>query len=341
MKGSFVKATVIIPTHNRLEKLANTIACLKQQTLAATDYEIIVVDDGSSPPVVLPNEAEGPRSEVVRLEGLERSAARNAGAVAAHGGLLVFVDDDMIAGPDFLAAHLQAHREWPGAIAVGAIRLPDEGLKRPFGRFRQKLEQHFAPQSRGPISTPNFCAAANMSIPRDWFYRLGGFDLTMVSSEDQDLALRHTARGGAIAFLPEAMAVHLDSALDIRGYCRRAEWGSENMLPFCRRYPEWPENIQRERVNGQPRWRGEALSQSLRKMCKYALALKPAREILFGAAFLLERLAPDSWALDRVYRLLLGIHILRGYRRGLRRHWVTAGTRGDMTNGIAAGAAAD
>jgi GT2 family glycosyltransferase len=104
------------------------------------------------------------------------------------------------------------------------------------------------------MSTPNFCAAANMSIPRNLFQGLGGFDCAITSSEDQDLAMRHTAKGGLIAFLPEAEAVHHDNALDIRSYCRRAEWGIENMLPFCHRYPELPDNIERAMVNGLPRW---------------------------------------------------------------------------------------
>ena len=72
--------------------------------------------------------------------------------------------------------------------------------------------------------------------------KAAGFDAVLASSEDQDLALRHTATGGRIAFVPEARVVHCDSALDIRSYCRRAEWGAEHMIPFCRRYPDWPAN---------------------------------------------------------------------------------------------------
>src|SRR5437867_926138 len=103
-----IKLSVIIPTHNRANELADTLACLKRQSLAAAEYEIIVVDDGSSPPVRLPEDKENPSCSVVRLEGVERSAARNAGAAAAKGRLLVFVDDDISVGADFLEAHLHA-----------------------------------------------------------------------------------------------------------------------------------------------------------------------------------------------------------------------------------------
>jgi glycosyltransferase involved in cell wall biosynthesis len=336
-----MRLSVVIPTHNRPEKLAATVDYLQRQDFDPAMYEIVVVDDGSSPPVVLPplncgggggvNGPTAPRRRVVRLEGLERSAARNAGAAVAEGAVLVFIDDDMRIETDFLSAHLRAHDEWRGAIAVGAIRLPDEALTRPFGRFRQKLELQGAPSRRGLTSAPNFCAAANMSIPRDRFYRLGGFDQSIASSEDQDLALRHTSRGGVIAFLPDAMAIHLDDALDIRSYCRRTEWGIENMLPFCRRYPAWPENLQRKRANDGPGWGREPIRQSLRKTIKSAFTPWPMRELLFVSAFLLERLAPRARALDGIYRFLLGVFLVRGYRRGVSRFGAAPAVGAGMT----------
>jgi hypothetical protein len=230
---------------------------------------------------------------------------------------LIFIDDDISVKPDFVAAHLRAHQDWPGVLAVGAISLPEEAITTPFGRFRQKLEQHEVPLARGLTATRNFCTAANMSISRESFLALGGFDGSITSSEDQDFALRHTASGGRIAFLPEAGGVHRDDALDIRSYCRRAEWGSLNMIPFCRRYPDWPDNVERERVNGPVRL-SAPISEIAHKIVKVALTLSPIAAVLFRAARVFERAAPNSRALDRVYRLLLGIHIFRGYRKGLK-----------------------
>jgi GT2 family glycosyltransferase len=316
---SGVKASVIIPTRNRQDRLVKLLACLKRQTVAATDYEIIVVDDGSTPHVVFPSDDQGPKCTLVRLEGVERSAARNRGALVAEGKTLVFVDDDITVESDFLAAHLRAHDEWPGSIAVGASRLAEDLFTNPFGRFRQELEQNEVPRDRGPVDMRNFCAAANMSIGRDLFHKLEGFDQAIVSGEDQDLALRHTVIGGRIVFLPEAVSIHHDTALDIQNYCRRSEWGSENMVAFCRRHPDWPDNIERERVNGFARWGSEPLSQSARKTIKLGLASRATLIVLFASARLLERVAPKSYLLNRIYRLLLGAHILRGYRKGLKR----------------------
>jgi glycosyltransferase involved in cell wall biosynthesis len=314
---STIKASVIIPTRNRPEKLKETLAGLTEQGLEG-EFEIIVVDDGSTPPVSIHNNESVPDIKVVRTEGLERSAARNSGAECARGEVLIFIDDDISVGPGFVQAHVEAQREFHQALAVGAIRLPEELMAKPFPRFRQALEQREVPRARGLVPSRNFCTAANMSIPRQLFFQVGGFDKSMTSSEDQDLALRYTSREGRIVFIPEATAIHRDDALDIRSYCRRAEWGSLQMLPFCERFPDWPDNIDRARVNGPLRPGDERFSASLRKIVKAVLGIRPFNKLLFTFTAILERVAPESAILDRAYRLLLGIHIFRGYRRGLK-----------------------
>src|SRR5262245_23358462 len=137
------KLTVVIPTHDRPEKLGETISALSsQRDLDPADYELIVVDDGSIPPVTPEQRGGGPNLRVMRVEGEGPSAARNNGAAAANGELLVFVDDDVGVVPGFLASHWRAHLEWPGALQVGLICLPETAIGTPFGRFRQDLEDN-------------------------------------------------------------------------------------------------------------------------------------------------------------------------------------------------------
>jgi GT2 family glycosyltransferase len=293
--------SVIIATHNRIETLRETLRHFDHQSVGAGNYEVIVVDDGSSPAVAV---AEPVR--LVRLEGEERSAARNAGARAARGELLIFIDDDITVAADFIEQHLTAHREWPDALLVGAIRLPEAAAKTPFGRFRQRLEDSGIPQARGLTSMLNFCTAANMAMPRPRFLELGGFDPRIASSEDQDLALRHSSSGGRIAFVPGARVIHRDDAMDIRKYCRRARWGSRMMIPFVRRYPDFQDNVVRREVNGSF------------DLMKSTLATPPALAAMFSLTEVVERVSPDGALLDRLYRGLLGVSIYRGYRDGDR-----------------------
>ncbi len=317
--------SVIIPTKNRPNACRDTVTALCYQTLVPSEYEIVVVDDGSNPPVRMSWPQNGPAVRVVRLDGRERSAARNVGAEAATADLILFLDDDMSVDSNFLETHVKAHREWEGALIVGAVDLPPGTSKRPFGRFRQALERQGIPRQRGVAYSKNFCTAQNMSIARRQFFRLGGFDEALVSAEDQDLALRHSEAGGAIVFLPEAVGIHRDKAMEVRSYCRRVEWGSEHLVAFCRKHPAWPDNMSREQVNGPIQWRHEPLGQSARKVVKKLAACPPALQTILGVTAAIERVAPGSRVLERLYRLLLGVHIYRGYRRGATR-WAAGET---------------
>ena len=311
-----LELSVVIPTRNRPAALRQLLQGLRAQTLDRTQFEILVVDDGSQPPVVV--EAEpGERLRVLRLEHGERSIARNHGASEGAGAVLLFLDDDLRLSGNVLEAHLSAQREWPGSLAVGAIRLPDELAHTPFGSFRQALEAAGIPGSRGPVRQRNFCTAGHMSMRRDDFLALGGFDSTIVSAEDQDLALRHSAAGGTIVYLPEALAVHDDENADLRSYCRRAEWGAEHMSAFCQRHPELQDNVDRLAVNGPPRW-ADPGSLLFKKIAKDVLGHKPAVAGLFAAVAAIERRRPASRLLPRLYKLLLGIHLQKGFRRGWR-----------------------
>jgi glycosyltransferase involved in cell wall biosynthesis len=314
-----MKVSIIIPTRNRLEKLRQTVERLRLQDFPNQDYEIVVVDDGSNPPVKFEKDfSVSPKVSIVRLEGVERSIARNTGAREATGELLIFVDDDVSVKENFVELHWKAHQEFSDALVIGKILLPEDSQNTPFGRFRQRLEQDGIPSQRGLIAEKNFCTAQNMAIAKDNFFAIKGFDENIVSSEDQEFALRHTAKNRPIVFLPEALGIHCDNALDIRGYCRRNEWGSRLMLPFYERYPDFPHNIERERINGLTKWGKEPFQHSLRKSIKSLIASKISVGILFKMADVLEKIAANSLALDKTYRLLLGAHIFRGYRTAMK-----------------------
>lgn len=314
-----LRVSVIIPTFNRLQLLEQTLVHLRKQSLSTAEYELIVVDDGSTPPVTLPPADSGPASTLIRFdEILERCVARNHGAEIARGEILVFLDDDLEVGPGFLAAHVEAQKEWPEAVAGGCVLLPRGALDQPFVRFRQEFELASQPTARGPMQNPG-AAAGNFSMRRDAYRRLGGFDAAMVGVEDLDFSYRHIAAGGTIVFLPEAVAIHWDHALSIYPYCRRTEFAAECMVPLVRRYPHWPVNRERDEVNGPARWGREPLGRSLVKILKSFLAFPPVLASCFAVTWLLERVLPRSKLLRRSYQLLIGIYFQRGYRKGLKR----------------------
>src|SRR5207253_5026154 len=105
-----VRFSVVIPTYRRRERVLRHVAALSQQTWE--DFEVVVVDDGSGD-----GTAEALRAletpfplTVVAQQNQGAAQARNAGAAAAGGELLLFLDDDMEADPGLLAEHERSHR---------------------------------------------------------------------------------------------------------------------------------------------------------------------------------------------------------------------------------------
>lgn len=316
-----MKLSVIVPTYNRPKKLAETVACFLDQTVPAADYEIIVVDDASAPPVVLPAPVPGqPQRSLIRFDTmLERAVARNTAVEAARGELVLFSDDDLKFDSTFLEAHLRAHAEWPGAMVSGKIILPPEALDKPGVRFRQELELSAQTMERGPVSLPNFGSAANMSIARQRYLALGGFDSAMVGIEDQDFAMRHSGAGGAIVFLPEAVTIHDDDWLDFPSFCRRQTWAAECSVALAHRYPDLPANAPRFAAIGPARIGVDSPGMVARKLIRSALSSRPALVVLFGLLAHLERIGAPDRVLRPLYKLLLGVHLQQGFRKGLRR----------------------
>lgn len=247
---------------------------------------------------------------------MERSRARNLGGGVARGELLIFVDDDITVRPDFVKRHLRAHEDAGNILGVGRISLPPESAGTPFGRFRRTIEEPSQARPRGFVAEENFCSAANMSIQRSTFLSLGGFDPAILSGEDQDLALRFSATGGRIVYLPEADVIHRDSVADIAAYGRRHEWGARAMAPFLRRYPDRPENALRLMTAApllQTRWPVEGSRILVRHVLSGGWGLWFVRALISTV----ERGGAGDRVLFPLYRTLLGLHLFRGFRAGL------------------------
>ncbi len=120
--------SVIICTHNpRSLYLERTLASLEAQTLQASDWELIVIDNGSREPVAerfpLLKQLGG---TVLREETLGLTPARIRGIRESKHPLLVFVDDDNVLEPDYLAKALEIALAHPEMPVFGAGRVCPE-----------------------------------------------------------------------------------------------------------------------------------------------------------------------------------------------------------------------
>src|ERR1051325_6471809 len=100
--------SIVIPTYNRLDYLVEAIESVRSQTVG--DWELVVVDDGSTDGSVARIEAMGdPRIIVVtRAHTGNRAALRNAGVARSRADWIAFLDSDDLWAPDKLATQLRA-----------------------------------------------------------------------------------------------------------------------------------------------------------------------------------------------------------------------------------------
>ena len=203
--------SVVIPTHNRRQSLLRTLAALARQS-GMPSFEVVVICDGCSD-----GSAAAVRRLFVpyRLRVIEQrqsgpAAARNAGVTAATEDVVVFIDDDVVPGPRFLAEHLGQHVDQPDLVVIGPL-LPPAGWGSPWVRWEMRtLVKQYALMQEGDFRPgPRQFYTGNASVRRRHLLRAGGFDRRFVRAEDVELAFRLRGLGLSFAFVPGAAAQHL------------------------------------------------------------------------------------------------------------------------------------
>lgn len=314
-----MKISVVIPTHNRADALAQTLSNLAKQQLNQP-WEVIVVDNRCTDGTVdLVNTLDFPVSlRLVSEQTPGAAAARNAGAAQARGQYLVFIDNDILVEHNFLQRHLDALQNHSGGWIVGQIvNLPEQETT-PFGRFRKSLFPLISPQES--IRETDTITTANLSLPKADFEALGGFDegFFVASGEDRELMLRARKKGIRMLLDPAIIGVHNDWAgSTIREYCLRQQTYTQTEPLFWRKHPEDYPRPQLVRENSPPRWDTDPVSMILRKRMKQILGTQVGQAVLIFACGGVERFCPWPGLLWPLYRLAVAGAIYKGFQEGL------------------------
>jgi len=181
--------SVIIPTYNRAGTIARAIDSVLAQDYL--NFELIVVDDGSTDTTSDTLGTYGDKIRIIRQENRGVSAARNRGIAAARGDLIAFLDSDDYWLDGKLARQVAFFRDHPDTLICQTEELWVRNGRRvnPGTRHRKRGGDIFIPSLSLCIVSPS-----TVMMRRGLFEAVGLFDESLPACEDYDLWLRVTCR---------------------------------------------------------------------------------------------------------------------------------------------------
>ncbi|BAY39872.1 family 2 glycosyl transferase [Nostoc sp. NIES-2111] len=209
--GETVFISVVIPTYNRRPILEKCLRALEVQTLSAStvirDYEIVLVDDGSTDGTLdwlAAHKQEFPHVRWFEQDHAGPAAARNLGVEQAQGDIIIFIDSDLVVLENFLQAHSDA-------LVQGQEKLESDR----FFTYGAVINTcNFDNPTAEPYKITDFSAAffatGNVAIPKHWLEKAGLFDtgFQLYGWEDLELGVRLKNLGLQLIKCPTAVGYH-------------------------------------------------------------------------------------------------------------------------------------
>ena len=213
--------SIIIPVFNHSGLTRQCLKALLSETDLPCQREIIVVNDASTDDTVELLASYHAQIRVVTLKTNQGfAAACNAGAAAAQGDYVVFLNNDTLAQPGWLAALANYQTAHPQVAAIGARLLFPDGTVQHAGVIIGQNCEPWHLYAGLPGDHPAVCQSRRFQIvtgaclwmPRALFAEVGGFDTAFRNGyEDVDLCLRLSAQGREIHYCHESVIIHFES----------------------------------------------------------------------------------------------------------------------------------
>jgi glycosyltransferase involved in cell wall biosynthesis len=206
--------SIIIPAKNEQEHISQCISAISRLNYPKDEFEIIVVDNGSTDETVSILRKEG--LNVYEKPDITLGELRNFGAAVARGEFLAFLDADCIVDPDWLSNARNALRD-PTAGCTGSTPLaPINGpwVERVWSSFRTR---------RSEKSYTSWINSSNFIVRKSLFNKIGGFDPGLKTCEDVDICMRLRDHG-KVLFDPAIKVIHLGEPKTIRQFFLKEVW---------------------------------------------------------------------------------------------------------------------
>ncbi len=297
--------TVVIPTYNRRDLLAQCLESLFRQTCLPENLEIVIVIDGATDRTreYLDGLPFPCKNQVLDQENRGQAAARNAGIRAARGKYILLLDDDFLCDEHLVEEHIKA-QGGSACVVVGPIlhdggndTIPALAIDREIRPFYESLAAGLSPGAWFP---------PNSSATRELLLACGGYDEQFSRArEDTDLGLRLAQRGVRFHFAPAAI-VHQRYDKSASRLVASATLFGRNDVLLARKFPQY------------------ASLSNLSRVCTGSAWKRAARRIIVALPFSTDILLYPVYALSALFMRKLAIRMLN-----LRRYivWIRSAAR--------------
>ena len=233
--------SVVIPTYNRKPILEKCLRALESQIYdqLISEYEVIVVDDGSTDDTISCLKAkatEFPHVQLLAQSHQGPAAARNLGVEKAKGDFIIFIDSDLVVTDSFLQSHANA------LVKSGKVS------NRIFTYGRVINTCNFDSPTSETYKLTDFSAAffatGNVAIARHWLMEAGLFDsrFQQYGWEDLELGVRLKKLGLKLIKCPDAVGYHWHPPFSLNqlpGMIEREIQRGKMGVLFYQKHPTW------------------------------------------------------------------------------------------------------
>jgi glycosyltransferase involved in cell wall biosynthesis len=227
-----MKISVLMCSYNRKDLLKRCLESLYRVDFPTTDYEVVLVDDGSTDGMGdMVRSMRAPcKVRYIYTEHVGIAKARNMAINQAEGEVLLFIDDDTFPEPNLLKEHWASHQPDDKLVIMGWVNHID------------RLQENYKPKFKAADISTSFFWTSNVSVRREHLIEAGLFDEDFTEYGWEDLELGHRLRNMGLVrkFNPKAIVFHFKKkwkGTDLPRLCKQAESSGRSAVIYLRKRP--------------------------------------------------------------------------------------------------------